>query len=319
MRLRRFSARSSQEATALVKAALGPEALILEIEEHDGVVTVSAATDGDERPATRREDALAAEVRELTGLVRHLVSGARPGEALPDLTRLHGALLAQGMDGAIAGTLVRETAARLDASASLDAALADALARPEAPAARVRVFVGPPGDGKTTVVAKLAARAQQEGHRVLLVGTDTHRVGAQTQLETYGRVLDVPVVRAAAPRYLRRALARADADLVLVDTAGTAPASELSALLAAAGDAVPTLVASAGTGAAAATRLWSAFGNLAPAACVMTKLDLAPAGALLGTLWHEGLAVSHLGTGPGIGDALEPATAGRLARELLAA
>jgi len=91
MRLRRFSARSSQEATALVKAALGPEALILEIEEHDGVVTVSAATDGDERPATRREDALAAEVRELTGLVRHLVSGARPGEALPDLTRLHGA------------------------------------------------------------------------------------------------------------------------------------------------------------------------------------------------------------------------------------
>jgi flagellar biosynthesis protein FlhF len=320
MRLRRFSGRSSQEVTALVKAALGPDAVIVEADEHDGVVTMTAATDADERPPTPREDAVAAEVRELTALVRHLVAGGScPGEARPDVTRLHGLLLAQGMDGAIAGALVRETATVLDATTSLDDALAATLARPAAPESRVRVFVGPPGDGKTTVVAKLAARAQQEGRRVLLVGTDTHRVGAQAQLETYGRVLAIPVARAAAPRHLRRALAEADADVVLVDTAGTAPLSELSALLAAAGDPAPTLVASAGNGAAAAARLWSTFGTLTPAACVMTKLDLAPAGALLGALWHEGLAVSHLGTGPGIGDALEPATASRLARELLAA
>jgi flagellar biosynthesis protein FlhF len=321
MRLRRFSGRSAQEVTALVKAALGPDAVILDTEECDGVMTVTAAADADERPATPREDALAAEVRELTALVRHLVAGgARPGEKAPDLTRLHGLLLAQGMDASIAGALVRETATVLDATTSLDDALAATLARPAAPETRVRVFVGPPGDGKTTVVAKLAACARHDGRRVLLVGTDTHRVGAQAQLETYGRVLDVPVVLAAAPRHLRRALAEADADVVLVDTAGTAPASELVALLAAAGDAaVPTLVASGSTGAPAAARLWSAFGGLAPAACVMTKLDLAPAGALLGTLWHEGVAVSHLGTGPGIGDALEPASASRLARELLAA
>jgi len=320
MRLRRFSGRSSQEVTALVKAALGPDAVILEADERDGVVTMTAATDADERAPTPREDVLAAEVRELTALVRHLVAGgARPGETVPDLTRLHGALLAQGVDGAVAGALVRETAARLDASVSLDAALAGTLARPAPPDGRVRVFVGPPGDGKTTVVAKLAADAQQQGRRVLLVGTDTHRVGAQSQLETYGRVLGIPVARAAAPRHLRRALAQADADVVLVDTAGTAAAAELSALLGAAGTVVPTLVASAGTGAAAATRLRAAFGMLSPATCIITKLDLAPAGALLGAVWHEGLPVSHLGTGPGIGDALERASASRLARELMAA
>jgi hypothetical protein len=36
-------------------------------------------------------------------------------------------------------------------------------------------------------------------------------------------------------------------------------------------------------------------------------------------LWQQGLGVSHLGNGPGIGDELAPATASRLARELVAA
>jgi flagellar biosynthesis protein FlhF len=92
------------------------------------------------------------------------------------------------------------------------------------------------------------------------------------------------------------------------------------ALVDAAGpEASRTLVASAASGPAAAERLCAAFAPLVPEACVLTKLDLAPAGPVLGQLWRHRIAVSHLGAGPRVGDDLEAATPARLARELVAA
>ncbi|MDJ0806503.1 MAG: flagellar biosynthesis protein FlhF, partial [Gammaproteobacteria bacterium] len=56
-------------------------------------------------------------------------------------------------------------------------------------------LVGPTGVGKTTTIAKLAARfCLRHGNRQLaLVTTDSYRIGAQEQLHNYGRILDVPV------------------------------------------------------------------------------------------------------------------------------
>src|SRR4030095_13210106 len=149
--------------------------------------------------------------------------------------------------------LVKDTALRLEPGVSLAAALArtlDPLAAPDA-GTRVRLLMGPAGDGKTTTLVKLAAREQQRGRRVALVGTDTYRVGANAELETYGRVLGMPVYTASHPSELERALKAArDADLVLIDTAGAAGGEliELAAFADAAGpDAGRTLVLSAAT------------------------------------------------------------------------
>src|SRR5207249_4773625 len=74
------------------------------------------------------------------------------------------------------------------------------------------------------------------GGRGALVTTDTHRAGATPERETSGRALGAPVLAAADARALVQALARAaDADLVLVDTAGAGPGqgpqlAELAAL-----------------------------------------------------------------------------------------
>ncbi|NOY63135.1 MAG: flagellar biosynthesis protein FlhF, partial [Gammaproteobacteria bacterium] len=59
----------------------------------------------------------------------------------------------------------------------------------------VVALVGPTGVGKTTTVAKLAARymLRHGPRRVALVTTDNYRIGAHEQLRTYGRILDVPV------------------------------------------------------------------------------------------------------------------------------
>ena len=65
-------------------------------------------------------------------------------------------------------------------------------------------LVGPTGVGKTTTIAKLAARfCLRHGNRQLaLVTTDSYRIGAQEQLHNYGQILDVPVRNASTPEEL---------------------------------------------------------------------------------------------------------------------
>jgi len=83
-------------------------------------------------------------------------------------------------------------------------------------------LVGPTGVGKTTTVAKLAARfALKAGKRVALITTDTYRVGAVEQLRMYGEIMGLPVEVVERPVSLKRAVERhAGYDLVLIDTAG---------------------------------------------------------------------------------------------------
>jgi flagellar biosynthesis protein FlhF len=281
-------------------------------------------------PAAIADPELVVEVRCLMAAVQELVdaqwSAQLPGVGI-DLVRLNRRLVAQGVDATIAAALVRATAGRLGHGGSLDAALAGALASaPPADDRRVQVLLGPPGDGKTTTAVKLAVRARRQGRRVALVTADTYRVGAAVELETYGRAIEVPVARAADAGELTRVLARlTEAELVLVDTAGVGPGqetalAEIAALVEAAGSgAGRLLVASAATGSQAAAQTWEAFAQLAPEACVLTKLDVASGGAVLGLCWRRGLPVSHVAAGRSVSAALEVATPDRLARCLLAA
>ncbi len=89
----------------------------------------------------------------------------------------------------------------------------------------VVALVGPTGAGKTTTVAKLAARfaARHRARDVALVTTDTERPGAREQLQAHGRRLGITVCEAEGPEGLNQTLDQlADYPLVLVDTAGYA-------------------------------------------------------------------------------------------------
>ncbi len=84
-------------------------------------------------------------------------------------------------------------------------------------------LVGPTGVGKTTNIAKLAARftLKYGAKNLALVTTDSYRVGAHEQLKTYGRILGVPVYIANDEEELKQILSRLDdKQLVLIDTAG---------------------------------------------------------------------------------------------------
>ena len=126
-----------------------------------------------------------------------------------------------------AGYLERTVAGLL---ADPGGAPAGELARAGEPPTVILVY-GVNGVGKTTTVAKLAARLEREGRKVLLAAADTFRAGAVEQLRRWAERLDVPCVggsgdgrgsgdpAAVAFDAIDAALARGR-DTVLVDTAG---------------------------------------------------------------------------------------------------
>jgi flagellar biosynthesis protein FlhF len=93
----------------------------------------------------------------------------------------------------------------------------------------VYALVGPTGVGKTTTVAKLAARcAVKYGAKSLaLITADTYRIGAHDQLRTYGKILGVPVNTVHDASALADLLSSySDKHLVLIDTVGLAQRDE---------------------------------------------------------------------------------------------
>jgi flagellar biosynthesis protein FlhF len=90
------------------------------------------------------------------------------------------------------------------------------------PSRRVVVFVGPTGVGKTTSIAKLAARlALHYRKKTVLMTLDRYRIGAVEQLKTYAGLMGVPFRFVREPSDLPRVIRdNAQRDFILIDTTG---------------------------------------------------------------------------------------------------
>ena len=190
-------------------------------------------------------------------------------------------------------------------------------------AARHPILVyGPPGSGKTSAAAKLAARAVVHGAQVTLITTDTIRAGALQQLEVYGRRLDTAVELAENPADLARLVTGTSARFVVIDTTSVNPyVAEDMARLRAIVDAVETdgvLVMNAGREPLEARDMAAEFRKLAPARMIVTGLDMSRRlGGILSALRASGAAFAEISAMPDIVDGLRPVSAIMLARLLL--
>ncbi|WP_177420478.1 flagellar biosynthesis protein FlhF [endosymbiont of Lamellibrachia barhami] len=182
----------------------------------------------------------------------------------------------------------------------------------------VVALVGPTGVGKTTTIAKLAARfCLRHGNRQLaLITTDSYRIGAQEQLHNYGRILDVPVRTASTAEELDAALrALSEKRLVLIDTVGMSQQdiqlSQRLSMITSGNHPVRTLLTlSAATQRSALAHAIRAFSIARPVGCILTKMDEAASlGGVFSTLIDTNLPLAFVTDGQRVPEDLHVARA----------
>jgi flagellar biosynthesis protein FlhF len=191
--------------------------------------------------------------------------------------------------------------------------------------APVTIFVGPTGVGKTTTLAKLAAREQHRVGDVSLVTTDGFRIGAEDQLRTYAGLLAVPFGVARSADELAQQVGAWRGRRVLVDTAGRSrredgPLADLCRLRERLGvRARVHLVLSATTKDADLRAELQRYAPLRPDSLIVTKLDESDGLANVANLLLDPGAppLAWLGTGQRVPEDLAAPEPRALAEQML--
>jgi len=185
----------------------------------------------------------------------------------------------------------------------------------------VIAVIGATGVGKTTTIAKLAAQfAMKHGNKqVVLVTTDSYRIGAHEQLSNYSRILGVPLHIAQDSDDLTRILASLmDKRLVLIDTAGMSQrdlrlTEQFNKLQKASVMIRPYLVLSANTQLESLNETVKVFNNVDIAGCIITKLDEATTlGGVITAVIKSNIPVAYLTDGQKVPEDIQQASAQRL-------
>ncbi|MCC0016127.1 MAG: signal recognition particle-docking protein FtsY [Rhodobiaceae bacterium] len=303
-----------------------------------------------------------------TSWFRRLTSGlSRSSSALKDSLvsivskrKLDDAMLEELEDVLIAADLGVDTAMRITealargrydkeiSDADVRAVLAEEVARTLEPVAvplaidegkkpHVILVVGVNGTGKTTTIAKLAAKFRDAGKSVVLAAGDTFRAAAVEQLKIWGERIGAPVIArdigadAAGLAFDALDIAQADkADVLLIDTAGRlqnksdlmAELEKIIRVIRKKDETAPhtvllTLDATTGQNAMQQVEI---FRNVAGVTgLIMTKLDgTARGGILVAISAKHALPVHAIGVGEGVDD-LQPFDAAEFARAIAGA
>ncbi|CZF77195.1 flagellar biosynthesis protein FlhF [Grimontia marina] len=171
----------------------------------------------------------------------------------------------------------------------------------------VIALLGPTGVGKTTTIAKLAARAAMDfgPEEIALVTTDTFRIGAHEQLATYGRILGCPVKVAKDADELADILYQLrHRRLILLDTAGMGQrdlrlSEQLDTLIQNSGSHIRSLLVLPATSQRRVLQeTIDHFRRIPLSGCVLTKLDESLSlGELLSVTIENALPVTYLADG----------------------
>lgn len=323
MQIQRVEGTSLEDALERARGELGEQAIVLSRRTVAGGgvrLAVSAATP--QSPAD-----LARMRRQARTL---LADGGAPGPLRTD--DVQRSLQATGASTRLVNRVCEAVAGRLDedthpldlASEEVGSVFPIARCPIEPETTRVLAFLGAPGSGKSTTVAKLALRLARAGRRVALATLDTYRVGAVEQMRAWGRQIGVPVLALRDVEQLVPALATSRApEIVLLDTTGrlqrdVAALERLQSALARRG--VKALVERHLILSAASSReeCESAAAAVTADGCVVTKLDATarPARALEFAV-RSRLPIAFLSDGPDLTRHFHRASPGRFADLML--
>lgn len=323
MQVKQFRQPTVREAFQAIRDEFGPSALVLSSELVSArgwrgwvglreVQVTASAPDG-------WEDGVES---------RTAVALSRPADIPAGPSSLAARLIAAGIDPALAAAVAADVPPRQQRGLTADgvrqalaAHLASMAAGDEA-FARVEVFIGPPGVGKTTTIAKIAAQEKVRRKRAVgVVAADAFRAGAVEQLRTYAAIIGAPFRTARTIEEMDQAIEQSRQTL-LVDTAGRSPKDDdvrdVRRLLGRRQGVRTHLVIPAETSIASARRIVERFADARPDRVVVSRLDEAESpSSLLAWLFERGLPVSYITTGQRVPEDLERATPAVLAAAML--
>jgi flagellar biosynthesis protein FlhF len=328
MRIQKFQAPSMKEALAAIKRELGPEAMVVATSTNKkGIEVTAAVEDGADLPAAaygpkgngkppaiamsdedieRIMAPLRSEIRSLRSLVRSIAQDRGEGQLKNELVAVRQAIAQMGRPGTGELPPLDQVAAKVTLSARSQK--------------RIVALVGPTGVGKTTTIAKLAARAALVEHKhVVILTLDNYRVGGEEQMRTFADLIGAPMVAVANPEEILPAIAaHKDAHRIFIDTAGRSPRdsqpiAELARAFSPVRELEVHLAVPAATSAAVLDGIFRRYQEIGLDHILFTKLDeaddlseLVRAPARLST------TVSHLATGQRVPEDLEDASDERL-------
>lgn len=272
---------------------------------------------------------LARELRALRNLVEGQLAGFAWGEIAgrePVRAEVMKRLLSAGFSSALSRQLLANLPCGMDVERAmkwLKSVIAQNVSTPPEDQdilqrGGVYALVGPTGVGKTTTVAKLAARAVLKfgAAKVALITTDTYRIGAQDQLRIYGRILGTPVFAVQDDNDLELTLSDLTRKhLVLIDTVGMSQrdkrVAEQVALLCGESRGVERLLLlgapAQGMTLEEVVRAYSGPGLIG---CILTKIDEALSfGPCLDVVIRHQLPVHYVTNGQRVPEDLHPANA----------
>jgi flagellar biosynthesis protein FlhF len=345
MQLRTFLAKDMKEALTAMRSQMGEDAIIVASETlKDGTVLLRAGSEqgpdsspkADRNPASPSPETSGAVARfgSFEARYRETLIARLRGEGVPetgratafDAAHLSEILLSHRTPPALVTMLVER--ARESGLSDMTLALATALdtsmrTEPFGSGRGAMLLMGPPGAGKTSAAARLAAQHYAAGIPVALAATDLETAGQVARLETFAECLNVPMLRIAAPAMLADAIgqARDSQGLLIADSGGCDPRevlpSELVGLLAA-GHIDLVGVLSAACDAEDAAEIAASLVKLGATRLIVTGLDLARRKGALVAIALSGAAIAHVTSSPYLADGLGTLTPMTLARMLTA-
>ncbi len=364
MNIKKFVGNSAREVIRMVKKEMGDDAVILRTrtvrspgigsDNRGKKIEVTAAIDYEPKAESSPSPDqvclkeildkwcnLEAELKELKGAIMSADAGAtlRPEIYFNQSIRSRFANYRSfGLESEIISDLMkdsRETGikTRDPSSGSLRESLSKVLARIETTGGnrqkkgrKVLSFIGPTGVGKTTTLAKLAAmNAVKQGKKAALITLDTFRIAAVAQLESYARIMGIPLDVAVSRQELQKALGKhRDCDLVLIDTAGRSPNQEreitaLKEILNVSEDVHGYLVLSATEQYKNLLYADKSYGALPFKSYIFTKLDeTQDASSMINFLIRRDKPVSYFTAGQQVPEDIEVASKKKIASLILA-
>ncbi len=329
MNVYKFKARTIGEATARVKNELGPDALILSTKRLDEggnnqqfeiTAFLAGAENEDVAYKELKNDLMG--IMDMVFILNHSNGMVEKMALNPPILKFYAKLIRSGVNTAYAKTFMEKGGAFQDFSAGQTdnnvkinvikeimktVEVSNPLGKRNSGRV-ISALIGTTGVGKTTTIAKIAARLMLKSKKNIgLISIDNYRIGAIEQLKTYANILGIPCFPAFNRKDLLFALKRlGDKDVVLIDTAGqsqydSSRIDELKKMMTDDLEITSHLLLSVSTSEKEMERTAINFKPLNCESYIFTKIDEAECcGAMINQLMKLNLPISYITTGQNV-------------------